>query len=142
MTDLLFEMLSHYGLKEVDGKDSNPEIIEMFKEFGYNIADDSTTAWCSAALNYYAKKTGYEYSGQLNARSWLKMPTVILKPTVGDVAIFWRGDPKGWEGHVGLFISWDAANVYVLGGNDGNMIRISAIPRGRLLGFRQLKKRT
>jgi uncharacterized protein (TIGR02594 family) len=129
-------------MKEVDGPESNPEIIAMFKELGYDVADDSTTAWCSAAMNYYAKKCGYEYSGKLDARSWLKMPIVVLKPTIGDVVILWRGTPDGWQGHVGLFIAWDATLIYILGGNEGNMIRISAYPREQLLGFRQLHRLT
>ncbi len=141
MTEILIDMLSHYGLKEVDGVKSNPEILAMFKELGYNnVKDDSTTAWCSASISYFAKKHGYEYSKQLNARSWLTMPVVVLHPQVGDVVVFWRNDPKGWEGHVGLFISMDEKTVYVLGGNQGNAINISPYPRERVLGFRQLKK--
>jgi uncharacterized protein (TIGR02594 family) len=140
MTDLLLEFLSHYGLKEIDGPESNPDIIAMFKEIGYDVQDDSTTAWCSAAMNYYAKKTGYEYTGKLDARSWLKTSIIILKPTMGDIVVFWRDKPSGWEGHVGLFIAWDETNIYTLGGNESNMIKISPYPRAQLLGFRQLKK--
>ena len=140
MNDLLLEFLSHYGMKEVDGVESNPEIIAMFKELGYDVKDDSTTAWCSAAMNYYAKKCGYEYTGKLDAKSWLKMPVVVLKPTLGDVVVLWRVDPTSWQGHVGLFISWDTKYVYILGGNEGNMIKISPYSREQVLGFRQLRQ--
>jgi uncharacterized protein (TIGR02594 family) len=141
MTDLLLEMLSHYGMKEVDGPQSNPEIIAMGEDLGFDIMDDSTTAWCSLALNYYAKKCGYEYTGDLAARSWLKVPIVVLKPTMGDVVVLWRESPSSWKGHVGLFVAWDDKYVWVLGGNTHNMIYISPYPRERLLGFRQLKKK-
>jgi uncharacterized protein (TIGR02594 family) len=141
MTDLLLEVLSHYGLKEIDGPESNPEIMAMFTELGYNAQDDSTTAWCSACINYYAKKKGYEYSGKLDARSWLKMPIVVLKPNMGDVVVLWRNDPSSWEGHIGLFIAWDTKYIWILGGNQGNSISIAPYPRERLLGFRTLKKR-
>lgn len=140
MQEILIDMLSHYGLKEVDGPQSNPEIIKMGKELGFDIADDSTTAWCSLAMNYYAKKNGYEYSGALDARSWLKMPILVLKPQLGDVVVFWRESPQSWKGHVGLFIAQDNNIVYVLGGNQNNGINISAYPRDQLLGFRRLRK--
>jgi len=142
MKDLLLEVLSHYGLREVDGPSSNPEIIAMGKDLGYDIADDSTTAWCSLLVNYYAKKMGYEYTKKLTARSWLKTSVIVLKPELGDIVVLWRNDPNGWEGHVGWFISRDAKYVYVLGGNQGNWLNISPYPVDRVLGYRQLKKIT
>jgi hypothetical protein len=113
MTDLLLEMLSHYGMKEVDGPQSNPEIIAMGEDLGFDIMDDSTTAWCSLALNYYAKKCGYEYTGDLAARSWLKVPIVVLKPTMGDVVV-----PHGrvmlgylWHGMINTYGCWAAIPI-------------------------------
>ena len=85
MTDILLAMLAEYGMKEVDGIGSNPEIIAMGKELGFDIADDSTTAWCSLAVNYFAKKCGYEYTGKLDARSWLKMPVMVV--TLGSLTL-------------------------------------------------------
>jgi uncharacterized protein (TIGR02594 family) len=141
MKEVLLEMLSHYGMKEVDGTASNPDILAMFKELGYDwVNDDSTTAWCSAALNYYCKKCGYEYTGKLDARSWLKLPVMILKPSVGDVVVLWRDTPDSWKGHVGLFLSMDETKVFILGGNTNNSLSIAAYPRDRILGFRQAKK--
>lgn len=140
MTDLLLEALSHYGIKEIDGVKSNPEIVAMGKDLGFDIADDSITAWCSLLVNYFAKKCGYEYTRSLAARSWLKTSIIVLKPTIGDITVFWRNKPDGWEGHVGFFINWDERNIWVLGGNQGNQFNITAYPRERLLGFRQLKK--
>ena len=140
MTDLLLAMLADYGLKEFDGPANNPEIIAMGEELGLTIEDDSTLAWCSLALNYYAKTCGYEYSNSLSARSWLQMPIHVLKPTIGDVVVLWRENPTSWKGHVGLFISWDDLRVNILGGNQNNEINITSYPRGRILGIRQLHK--
>jgi uncharacterized protein (TIGR02594 family) len=140
MQELLLEMLRHYGMKEIFGPTHNPEIVAMFKDIGYDWVKDDETAWCSASLNYFCKKLGYEKSGKLDARSWLQMPIQVLKPTMGDVVVLWRNDPNSWEGHVGLYIAGDINDIYVLGGNQNNMINISSYPRNRILGFRQLKK--
>jgi len=141
MTDLLLEVLSKYGLNEVPGPQSNPEILEFFTELGYDwVEDDSTMSWCSAMLSYYAKKCGYVYHKQLDARGWLKMPLMVLKPSVGDIVVLWRENITSWKGHVGLFIAWDAKRVYVLGGNQSNQINITAYSRDRILGIRKLKK--
>jgi uncharacterized protein (TIGR02594 family) len=140
MTEILLEMLRHYGIKEVVGDKHNPEILAMFAEIGFDWVKEDEVSWCSAALNYFCFKLGYERSGKLDARSWLKMPVVVLKPSLGDIAVLWRNSPDSWEGHVGLFITQDINNVWILGGNQGNMLNISAYPRDRVLGYRQTKK--
>jgi len=140
MQEILNEMLKHYGLKEIVGKKHNPEIVKMFSEIDYDWVKDDETAWCSASLNFFCKKLGYDRSHALDARSWLKIPTVVLKPELGDVVVFWRESPDSWKGHVGLFINWDDNNVWTLGGNQSNMIKISPYPRERLIGCRRPKK--
>jgi len=140
MTEVLLEMLNYYGLKEIAGKENNPFIVNMFKEIGFEWVQDDETAWCSASLNFFCKKLGYERSGKLDARSWLKLPVRVLKPSLGDIVVFWRESPSSWKGHVGLFIAQDWDTVWTLGGNQDNMIKISAYPRNRVLGYRQAKK--
>ena len=93
-------------------------------------------------LSYYAKKCGYEYHKGLDARGWLKMPIMVLKPTLGDIVVLWRNNPHSWEGHVGLFVSWTDVKVCLLGGNQNNSINITAYPRERIIGIRRLKKIT
>jgi len=142
MQDLLIEFLSHYGLSEVSGPKSNPDIIAMGDDLGYDVEDDSTTAWCSLAMNYYAKKCGYEITNSLSARSWLSLPKpiIVLKPQLGDIVVLWRVSPTDWRGHVALFINWNENYVYTLGGNQNNSISIVPYSRQRILGFRQLHK--
>ena len=140
MTEILLEVLKYYGLKEFSGAKHNPEILAMFADIGHDWVDNDETAWCSAMLNYFCKKLEYERSGKLDARSWLKLPVMILKPQLADVVVLWRNSPSDWTGHVGLFINWDNKNVWLLGGNQNNMLNISAYPRERILGFRRARK--
>ncbi|MBN2843826.1 MAG: TIGR02594 family protein [Sedimentisphaerales bacterium] len=141
MNEILRDMLKNYGLSEVDGPKSNPHIIEFFREIGYDwVTDDSTTAWCSAVINYFAKKHGYYRSGRLDARSWLKVGEIVLEPQLGDIVVFWRGSISSWTGHVGIYINHNEKYIWVLGGNQSNAINITAYPRERLLGYRRLQK--
>lgn len=140
MEELLIEMLRYYGLKEVVGPDSNPKILKFFKDIGYNWVEDDSVAWCSAALNYFCKKLGYERSHALDARSWLKVGIQIFSPKIGDIVIFWRESKDSWKGHVGLYISEENGVIYTLGGNQGNALNITPYNKARLLGYRRLRK--
>lgn len=140
MEPLLLEILKYHGLKEVFGPKHNPDIVKMFHDIGYNWVNDDETSWCSAALNYFCKRLGYERSGRLDARSWLKVGELVITPQLGDVVVYWRGSKTSWMGHVGLFISNRNGWIYTLGGNQSDMIGISPYAESRVLGYRRLKK--
>ena len=141
MRSLLLVMLEHYGFKEIPGDKHNEFIVAMFKEIGFEWVKDDETAWCSAVLNYFCLKVGYERSKSLAARSWLKMGTEVFEPKIGeDIVIFWREAKDGPFGHVGLYISTILDIVYVLGGNQNNQFNISGYPKERVLGYRKLRK--
>jgi len=134
--------LSKYGVKEVPGEKNNPEILKFFYDIGHTWVQSEDTAWCSAFVNWVAKKSGNEYSGKLNARSWLDVGEPIEGfHDIGDVVILWREDPLSWKGHVGLFIRETKSSIYVLGGNQDNRVCIKPYPRARLLGYRRLQKK-
>lgn len=139
--DLIKTALGEYGTMEIAGDKSNPEINKYFDLIGQEWADDSVS-WCSAFINWVAKVNGYEYSGKLNARSWLDVGEVVLDFNLDDpiVAILWRESPDSWKGHVALPIRKNTNNIWLLGGNQNNMVRISAYPIDRVLGYRKLRK--
>lgn len=111
--EILIEMLSHYGLSEIDGPLANPHILEFFDEIGFNWVTDDSTSWCSAVLNFFAKKHGFERSGSLTARSWLKVGEIVIEPQLGDIVVFWRGAMiVGWATWV--FISTAMINMFLL----------------------------
>lgn len=139
MNEILHDMLTNYGLSEIVGPQHNPEIVKFFAEIGFNIKDDETS-WCSAALNFFAMRHGYERSHSLAARSWLKVGELVLEPQLGDVVVFWRNKPDSWEGHVALYINDNEKYVYCLGGNQSNALNIAAYPKDRVLGYRRLRK--
>ena len=134
----LFIALKEFGVKEIAGKTHNPDVLKYFTETGHKWVKDDETAWCSAFANWVCKKAGLEYSGALNARSWLNIGCEVDTPEIGDVVVFWRGNPDGWQGHVAFFIRETKNWIYVLGGNQNNQVKISAYHKNRLLGYRRL----
>lgn len=128
-----------YGIKEVSGSKDNPEVLKYFDEVGFDgKALKDETAWCSAFVNYCCKKAGKEYSGRLNARSWMTVGKQVEIPQRGDIVIFWRESKDSWKGHVGFYVTERKGWIYVLGGNQGNMVKVSAYPKSRLLQYRRV----
>lgn len=135
---VLVEALKLYGLHDIPGKDSNPQIVEFFHSLGYAWINDDETAWCSAFLSYIFKLANLPYSKKLSARSWLDLGIAIQNPKLGDVAVFWRIDKNGPYGHVGLFVKQDGDNIYILGGNQSNAVDIELFSKSKLLGYRHI----
>lgn len=150
---LLNTLLTQYGTLEIKGKADNPEIIKYFDAMGLDgsrLKDE--TAWCSALINWAAMQCGLEHTGKLHARSWLDVGLEVTEPAMGDVVVFWRGSHDKdlipgtnlYKGHVGVYIRMEGTPergfVYVLGGNQNNMVNISPYDNHRVLGYRRLKK--
>lgn len=130
--------LQEYGIREVAGPASNPEILDMARECGFSDYTNDSIAWCSLFMNYVALRAQYERSNALNARSWLLIGEPVAELELGDVVIFWREDPNGALGHVGLWIANRNGLIYVLGGNESNQVMIEGFDPRKVLGYRRL----
>ena len=139
MNDLLKIALSQYGVKEISGEKNNKQIVDYAKEAGFEWVNDDETPWCSIFINWCAMKAGLERSHKANARSWLNTVELTTHPETGDIVVFKRGNSE-WQGHVAIFINYDGNYINVLGGNQGNQVKISKYNSVDLLGFRKLKK--
>lgn len=96
------------------------------------VLEDYGTACVSLA--YYAKKCGYEYPETVDIGGWLKMPILVLKPTLGDIVVFGKDKPT----NVGIFISKTDRLVYTLEVNNG--IELKSFSSELVLGYRKLHK--
>jgi len=56
-------------------------------------------------------------------------------PALGAVVVFWRISPNSGKGHVGFYYGETAKSVYVLGGNEGNMVQIAPMSKAQLVGY-------
>ena len=130
--------MSQYGITEIPGIEHNEEILKYFSEIGHEWVKDDETSWCSAFINWCAKKSCLPYSGKLDARSWLNVGTEVQEPVVGDIVVLWREKKNSWKSHVGIFVRVAGNSIYILGGNQNNSVNVRTYPKDRLLGYRRL----
>ena len=118
----------------------NPKIVQYFADVGHAWVKDDETAWCAAFVGAMLKKAGLPHTGKLNARSYLDwgVPVDLADAKPGDIVVFSRGDPKGWQGHVAFYVSHNSSVINVLGGNQNNQVNITPYSRSRLLGIRRM----
>lgn len=127
----------YIGQKEITGKVHNNVIVGFWKAIKSLVVKDDETPWCAAFVAHCLYVNGIPHSGKANARSYMNWGIPLDKPRVGAIAVFWRGSPKGWQGHVGFVAGRDAAgNLMILGGNQGNEVNIRPFTQARLLGYR------
>lgn len=135
-------IFNNYALKEMQGPEQNtPEIINFFKALGKTWVKTDETAWCAAFANYVLMMAGFPHTGELFAKSFLALGEQISVPRpLGssndfvDIALFWRGKP--WTnyrheieffepGHVTFPLKERGNLIYAVGGNQGNMVKVS-----------------
>jgi uncharacterized protein (TIGR02594 family) len=124
------------GTKEEPGAANNPAVLAYYRDAGHPEINADSVAWCAAFTGAMLERSGHPGSKQLNARSYLTWGKEVSKPSPGCVAVFSRGDPRGWEGHVAFYVGETANTVKVLGGNQGDAVTIAEYPKSRLLGYR------
>ena len=133
--------LTQYGVNEKENYEAHPQIVKYYESIGYDSHDLARQpSWSSAFLNWVTKKAGYECSGKLDARSWLRIGESTNLPCWGDIAILWEQSPESTEGHVGIFIKETRRYVYLLGGDQRNKVCIKAYPKNKVLDYRRLKR--
>ena len=125
------------GTKEAPGEANNPAVLAYYRDAGHPEINADSVAWCAAFAGAMLERAGVPCSKQLNARSYLTWGKEVKKPYPGCVAVFSRGDPRGWEGHVGFYIGEDTKGLQILGGNQGDAVSIAHQAKSRLLGYRE-----
>jgi uncharacterized protein (TIGR02594 family) len=124
-------------VREIPGAQDNPRITMYHATTSGGAAPDET-AWCSSFVNYCVQQAGLRGTNSKWARSWHEAGwgrDVTQSPQEGDIVV-WRRQGHGQDGgHVGFYIDGDDATIRVLGGNQGNRIRIARYPRNGEMVF-------
>lgn len=138
--DVIFsELLAE--VREWDDPGENPRILEYFRVGcpGYKPAQGDETDWCAALMWFALVEAGCVVPEKRKpvARDLLRLEEKVLVPRNGDVAILWRDSKTSWQGHVGILVGQTATYFYLLGGNQGDRVSVSAFATHRILGFRR-----
>ncbi|HSF96820.1 MAG TPA: TIGR02594 family protein [Thermohalobaculum sp.] len=126
------------GVSEVSGPDSNPRILQYARELGVDFSDDDIP-WAGLFAGWVVSRAVPDETlpaNMLQNRSWTKFGVETDSPQPGTIAVFWRGSPDGWQGHVGFYVDEDEKAYHILGGNQSNSVSVSRLAKDRLLSFR------
>ncbi len=108
------------GTAEIVGAKHNPRVIEYHSTTG-KFKDDETP-WCSSFVNWVMQQAGQARTGSAGAMSWAKYGKKLKKPAYGAIVAF---DHGGGKGHVGFVVGMTGGKLQVLGGNQGNTVKVS-----------------
>lgn len=114
---------------------SNPRITEYHANTSIAGYDDKAS-WCSSFVHWCLAQAGVAGTGSALARSWLDWGEPLIEPRPGCVAVLWRESPDSWKGHVGFYLRHDAAQVWLLGGNQLGRVCENAYPLACVLAYR------
>jgi uncharacterized protein (TIGR02594 family) len=120
------------GVAEVPGPGDNPRIAAYHGATALAATDDEVP-WCSSFANWCMREAGLGGTGSAMARSWLAWGKAC-GGGLGSVVVLSRG--KAPAGHVGFEVWRDATRVWLLGGNQGDRVKVQAFPRAAVLGCR------
>ena len=120
---------SQLGVKEPD-----PVIKKYHEAARFNA--DFNESWCSSFVCWCFEQCGIESVRDPGAREWLEWGEVLDAPIYGCVVVYWRGEKKGWKGHVHFYTGEDQKYNFGLGGNQGDAVRVALYPKAQVLGYR------
>ncbi len=126
---------AEFGQREVEGNADNPHIMAFYRELGHAEVAHDEVAWCAAFVGASLERAGVASTQSLLARSYLSWGDAIDAGRLGAIAVFSRGSDDS-SGHVAFYLDGDGSRVFVLGGNQGDAVSVTAIDRERLLGLR------
>jgi uncharacterized protein (TIGR02594 family) len=126
------EARARIGEKEIPGPRHNSWIADGWARLGAPWFNDDETPWCGFFVAHCIDAAGLPYPRLFpRALAWSTWGKPC-PPAVGAVVTFKR--PGG--GHVGFLVGENAANFYVLGGNQSNMVNIQPIAKNRMDAIR------
>lgn len=87
--------------------------------------------WCAIFANAMLETAGIPGTRSASSQSFRSDPNFVklAGPAPGAIVVFWRISETSGQGHVGFYRGEDASRVWVLGGNENDMVQIEALPK-------------
>jgi uncharacterized protein (TIGR02594 family) len=127
--------LKELGVHE-EGDNSGPKLAE-YRRLAQCGGDHDP--WCAIFANAMLASCNPVVPGTRSAssQSFRDNPnfTKLPGPALGAIVVFWRNSPESGLGHVGFYRGETADSVYVLGGNEGDMVQIEPLSKRQLRGY-------
>lgn len=108
------------GQKEIARSPANPRILMYHGATSLRATSDEVP-WCSAFVNWCLRQVGITGTNSAAATSWLHWGQ-MTGPSPGAIAVVRR---VTGENHVAFFISENSDYYRLLGGNQGDQVRLS-----------------
>lgn len=132
---LLVEAVKLIGTKEGIGNLDNEVVLSWAKELGLKDYIHDSIAWCGLFTAICVKRAELVVVSQpLWARAWAGFGTQQTIAMLGDILVFTR---ENGGGHVGLYVGEDDTCYHVLGGNQGDMVKVARILKIRCIAIRR-----
>lgn len=119
------------GQKEIKGGNHNPRILEYHSTTTLKATDDETY-WCSSFVNWCITQAGFKGTNSAASLSWKEWGLPINEPRYGTVVVLKRTG----GGHVGFAVGQNIRKIFLLGGNQGNEVKISAYPKEKVVAYK------
>jgi len=125
------------GTREIGDTNDGPE-IRRYRELAR--CGQAGDPWCAIFVNaMFASCQNPAIAGTQSASSQSFRDSQhfvqLQGPALGAVVVFWRINPTSGKGHVGFYRGETADSIYVLGGNENNMVRIAPMHKSQLVGY-------
>ena len=122
------------GTHEVRGRAANPRIVTYHATTGLRARSDET-AWCSSFVNWCLKQCGIRGTNSAGAASWKGWGNasaarhgaiaVIFNPAMARSSLTATGN------HVAFLVEETKTHWVLLGGNQGNSVKVSRYPKAK-----------
>ena len=126
------------GIKEGPGAANNPAVVKMYAEAGHSGIKHDSVAWCAAFVGAMLKRAGLKPNGSLAARSYESYGQRLAEPLYGCIGVKKRSgkNAPAWQGHVGFVVAANRTTVWLLGGNQGDAVKVAPFDRSEFTAFR------
>ncbi len=112
-----------YGAKEIGGANSGVWV----KKYLNGLAPEGSS-WCAGFVSHCFAHSGllipFNYSmsarellNQFKSKNWSYDRGSGTNPQPGDIVVWWRGSPDGWQGHTGLVHHYEDGILNTIEGN-------------------------
>jgi uncharacterized protein (TIGR02594 family) len=133
------------GVKEVDGPANNQRVIQYHATTTLKATEDSVP-WCASFVNWCVTQAGIKGTNSAAAKSWLGWGEPLVEPEEGCVCVIRQkhngsdpttGSASGY--HVAFWVKESDGRVFLLGGNQGDQVKISSFGLGgyEICGYRR-----